>query len=130
MKDLFEQSSTIHEIILNVASSETLVVGFPSKTIYRVAYRKLCDMRFRKPFFASRREWTRRAIVFEPNVYRYMAPHVELEFISEDSLVYYNGTGVRIRNTIHESEFAQMRPPTYWVICLGGNLNKFEGILD
>lgn len=81
MDEYRERARRVHEILLRIASQESLRIGFPSPRLIDEAYFLLRQNDFKKPLLASKKEWTRRAIIFEPKAYEFLWPHVELEFI-------------------------------------------------
>ena len=126
-----ERAVRIHEVILAIARNEEIIVGFPNRWIYKDAYSTLRRMMFKKPFFQSKREWTRSAIVFEPDAYKYVCPHVELEFFVDNQSLFFNGAGFRLRkDSFVHARLHSLGPPTYWIIQLGPHIGKFKGLLD
>src|SRR5687768_13272237 len=98
MEEYRNRANKIHQIILEIASRESVRIGFPSPRLVDEAFAALQRLKFRKPLLVSKKEWTRRAIIFEPKAYQFLWPHVELEFVVQGDVQFFSGVGGRRRH--------------------------------
>jgi hypothetical protein len=120
-----EQTRQVHKTILEIASKETISVGFRSSRLVEEAFSELQRFKFKKPWLASKREWTRRAIIFEPQVYEFLWHRVELEFIVDGGIRFFSGIGKPRRNPDLAHIEAHL-PEVYWSIDLNNHFEKFS----
>jgi hypothetical protein len=130
MKEYWDRARQIHEVLLSIASRESLRIGFPSPRLIDEAFAVLQHHQFRKPLFASKKEWTRRAIIFEPKVYQYLWPHVELEFVVDGEVRFFNGVGKPRRSNPALAHLDALGPEVYWSIDLNGHYPEFAEIIE
>ena len=129
MDEYRERARQIHEILFRIASKESLRVGFPSARLIDEAYAVLQRYGFKKPLFASKKEWTRRAIVFEPTAYEFLWPHIELEFIVDGAVRFFSGVGKPRRNNPALTHLEAQLPEIYWSIDLGNRFDEFSKVI-
>ena len=120
------RARSIQAAIRRIAEAEPVVVGFPSPSLIADAFAALKGLGLRKPLFASRKEWTRKAIVFEPKAYELLWPHVELEFVVDGSLRVFSGLGAPRRDNPLLAAIETRLPPIYWDIRLEERYPAFE----
>ena len=130
MREYWDRACQIHEVLLRIASRESLRVGFQSPRLIDEAFALLQRHQFRKPLLASKKEWTRRAIIFEPKVYQYLWPHVELEFVLDGKLRFFNGVGKPRRVNPALANIEALAPEVYWCIDLNGHYPEFAEIIE
>jgi hypothetical protein len=116
-------------VLRSVAAAGPLRVGFPSPGRVGEAYELLRGYGFRKPWFKSRREWARSAIL-EPAVYEAVWPHVQLECIVAGTVRYFSGSGSRRRANPNVAALEARLPRILWSIDLGLEYQAFAGALD
>lgn len=116
----------IHQIILEIASRESVRIGFPSRRLIDEAFAALHRLNFRKPLLASKKEWTRRAIIFEPKAYQFLWPHVELEFIVDGDVRFFSGVGRPRRHNPALAHIEALAPEIYWSIDLNDHYPEFS----
>jgi hypothetical protein len=127
---IWDRARQIHEVLLRIASRESLRIGFPSPSLIDEAFVLLQRHRFRKPLLASKKEWTRRAIIFEPNVYQYLWPHVELEFVVEGEIRFFNGAGKPRRFNPALAHIEALGSEVYWSIDLNDHYPEFAETIE
>jgi hypothetical protein len=120
----------IHEILFRIASHDSLRIGFPSRRLVDEAYAELLRYHFKKPFFASKKQWTRRAIIFEPQAYEFLWPHVELEFIVDGAVLFFSGVGKPRRNNPGLAPLEARLPEIYWSIDLDNRFDEFSEVFE
>jgi hypothetical protein len=130
MKEYWDRATQIHALILGIASRESLQIGFPSPRLIDEAFAALHRLRFRKPLLVSKKEWTRRAIIFEPKVYQYLWPHVELEFIVDGHVRFYSGVGKPRRHNPALAHIEALTPKIYWCIDLNDHYSEFSEVIE
>ena len=128
MDEYRERARHIHEILLRIASQESLRIGFPSPRLIDEAYPLLRQYDFKKPLLAPKKEWTRRAIIFEPKAYELLWPHVELEFIVDGSIRFFNGAGDPRRANSVLAHLEARLPKIYWSIDLSDRFDEFSEV--
>ena len=128
MDEYRDRARQIHEILFRIASNDSLRIGFPSPRLIDEAYAVLQRYRFKKPFLASKKEWTRRAIIFEPKAYEFLWPHVELEFIVGGAVHFFSGVGKPRRKNPALAHLEGKLPEIYWSIDLGNRFDEFSEV--
>lgn len=127
--EAIQNALQIHRILLRIASEDSLRIGFRSSRLIEEAYAELRRFRYRKPLLASKKEWVRRAIIFEPRAYEFLWYRVELEFLVDGQVRFFDGSGHRRRNPDMASLEAKLAE-IYWSIDLGDRFDEFSKVLD
>lgn len=94
-EDTQEQAAKIHEVISLMASRSPVRVGINRPRLGE-AVDKLRRGFFKKPFFASSKEWVRTIVINDHEAFKFLAGHIELEMAYKGRLYRWTGYGTKI----------------------------------
>ena len=132
-----ETAKKIHYQIYQLASTESVRIGFINTSSIDKAISELRRFGIKKPFLKDKKSWLRRIVVENKEAFVLLSPNIRLEFIIDGQIAYWKGYGACLdyKAMLDFAEKAgdwvlEKQSPVWVSINLGNNASYFCGLLE